>query len=52
MIAVAYRLKSDLSDTRYMTDQYTIDFDGYQVKALQAYLEESWEEKNAGPVTD
>lgn len=47
MIAVAYRLKQDLSDTRYIKDSYSIELDGYQVQALQAYLEENWEEKNA-----
>ncbi|SFE37235.1 hypothetical protein [Trichococcus pasteurii] len=46
-IAVAYRIKPDLSDTRYIKDCYSIELDGYQVKALQAYLEETWEERSA-----
>lgn len=47
MIAVAYRLKPDLSDTRYIKDRYSIELDGYQVKALQVYLEANWEERSA-----
>ena len=47
MFAVAYRLKQDLSDTRYIKDSYSIELDGYQVQALQAYLEENWEERIA-----
>lgn len=47
MIAVAYRLKQNLSDTRYIKDRYCIELDGYQVKALQAYLEENWQERSA-----
>lgn len=47
MFAVAYRLKQDLSDTRYIKDSYSIELDGYQLQALQAYLEENCEERSA-----